>query len=49
MDYIIKDSRIVLEYIAYPSDSIKWEVLEKFEFDEYGKIMKSSLYYGIEE
>jgi hypothetical protein len=49
VDYIIKYSRIILEYISYPSDSEKWNVLEKFEFDEYGKIMKSSVYYGLEE
>jgi hypothetical protein len=49
VDYIIKDSIIILEYIAYPSDSEKWNVLEKFEFNEYGKIMKSSVYYGLEE
>ena len=49
VDFVIKDNIIILEYIAYLNDLIKWSVLEKFELDENGKVMKSSVYYGIEE
>jgi hypothetical protein len=49
MDFVTKDNIIILEYIAYPNDLVEWNVLEKFEFDESGKVMKSSVYYGMEE
>lgn len=49
MDFVTKNNIIILEYIAYPNDQVKWNVLEKFEFDESGKVMKSSVYYGMKE
>lgn len=50
IDFVTKDNIVILEYVAYPNnDSIKWNVLEKFEFDENGKIIKLSVYYGIVE
>ena len=49
IDFVTKDNIIILEYIAYPNYQVKWNVIEKFEFDESGKVMKSSVYYGIEE
>jgi hypothetical protein len=49
INFVTKDNIIILEYLAYPNDQVKWNVLEKFEFDESGKVIKSSVYYGIEE
>jgi SnoaL-like domain len=49
INFVTKDNIIILEYLAYPDDQVKWNVLEKFEFDESGKVIKSSVYYGIEE
>ena len=49
IDFVTKDNIIILEYVAYPNDQVKWNVLEKFELDKNGKVMKSSVYYGIEE
>jgi len=49
MDFVNKNNIVILEYIAYPDDQVKWNVLEKFKFDENGKVIKSSVYYGIEE
>jgi hypothetical protein len=49
IDFVTKDNIIILEYVAYPNDQVKWNVLEKFEFDKSEKIIKSSVYYGIEE
>jgi hypothetical protein len=49
INFVTKDNIIILEYLAYPKDQVKWNVLEKFEFDEGGKVIKSSVYYGIEE
>jgi hypothetical protein len=49
IDFVTKDNIIILEYIAYPNDQVNWNVLEKFQFDENGKVIKSSVYYGIEE
>lgn len=49
VDFIIKGNITILEYLAYPNDRVKWKVLEKFEFDRNEKIIKSSVYYGIEE
>ena len=49
MDFVTKNNIVILEYIAYPDDQVKWNVLEKFKFDENGKVIKSSVYYGIEE
>ena len=49
VDFVTKGNIIILEYIAYLNDLIKWSVLEKFELDVNGKVMKSSVYYGIEE
>ncbi len=49
IDFVAKDNIIIIEYIAYPNDQVKWNVLEKFQFDETGKVMESSVYYGNEE
>jgi len=49
IDFVTKDNIIIIKYIAYPNDQVKWNVLEKFQFDESRKVMKSSVYYGIEE
>ncbi len=49
IDFVTKDNIIILEYIAYTNDQVNWNVLEKFKFDENGKVIKSSVYYGIEE
>jgi ketosteroid isomerase-like protein len=49
IDFVTKGNIIILEYVAYPNDQVKWNVLEKFELDKNGKVMRSSVYYSIEE
>ena len=49
IDFVTKDNIIILEYVAYPNDQVKWNVLEKFELAENVKVIKSSVYYGIKE
>ena len=49
VDFVTKDNIIILEYVAYPNDQVKWNILEKFKFDENGKVIESSIYYRIEE
>jgi hypothetical protein len=49
VDFVTKDNIIMLEYVAYPHDQVKWNILEKFKFDENGKVIESSVYYRIEE
>jgi hypothetical protein len=46
---VAKSNIIILEYIAYPNRQVRWNKFEKFQFYENGKVLKSLVYYSIEE
>jgi hypothetical protein len=48
IDFLLKGHKVLLEYIAEPKYTVRWKVIEKFEFE--GKfINRSSAFYGPEE
>jgi len=48
LDYFLKDGKVTLEYLGTPDNKIQWSVMEKFEFNTVGLIVKSNVYYGVE-
>jgi len=48
VDYFLKKQKVILEYLGTPDNKIQWSVMEKFEFNTVGLIIKSNVYYGAE-
>lgn len=49
VEYFLKVNIVIFEYKAIPDNNVYWSVMEKFEFNKDGLIVKSSVYYGTED
>jgi SnoaL-like domain len=49
VQYFLKDQVVIFEYKGTLGNKLYWSVMEKFEFDKDGLILKSSVYYGTED
>lgn len=49
VEYFLKENIVIFEYKARPDNKVYWSVMEKFEFNKDGLIVKSRVYYGTED
>jgi hypothetical protein len=49
-EFLIKENKCLLQYVAeIPDAKMKWSVIEKFEFGNDGLIVRSDVFYGVED